>query len=474
MGNKHKRQSKTVSSSICRVHKNKDFTILSNSFLRSPNLSLASIGLMGRVMSLPDEWDYSVKGLTAICKEGITAIETVLKELQEWEYLKKTKYYPNETDDGRIHHVYDFYESSEKDKTIPFAVIAESDLPANKSKRCRVNKTGNFTIVSSKLLRSTAISLKALGLLLRVLSLPDEWDYSVSGLVAICKEGKTAVDSALKELKSERYLIVTKLYANMTESRNIEYVYDFFEEAVSKEDAEKHMEQVKVEAIAKASGVSTKMLKNSDISAPQEGEKQGVENLCLDTLPTDSLPTEKHPQYNTKEQNKENKILIDEGSINQSPIQSQKPVENVESSSDGSIDGYITDKEKIKTILKENIEYANYVDWIRLFAKDMTVREFDQLITKLVKAATCGHGRIIGDETFTKYEVQEAILNLNEECIDRAYEVLREKAPNKIKNRTGYLVSVLIQLGSECDIVINSENRSIEFDVQHNICGYDD
>lgn len=223
MGKKTKK-SKTIASTVCRIHKSKNFTLLSNAFLRSSNLSLASVGLLGRVMGLPEKWDYSVKGLTSICKEGETAIETVLKDLQEWGYLKISKLYPNETEDGRIHYVYDFYESSEKDKTLPLAVISEGTMPSNKSGRCRVNKTDNFTIVSNVLLRSTEISLKALGLLLRVLSFPEDWDYSVSGLVAICKEGKTAIDSALKELKNAHYLVVTKLYANMTASKGIEYV----------------------------------------------------------------------------------------------------------------------------------------------------------------------------------------------------------------------------------------------------------
>ncbi|OPZ21282.1 MAG: hypothetical protein BWZ04_01140 [Firmicutes bacterium ADurb.BinA205] len=232
MGKKIKK-SKTISSSVCRVHKSKNFTLLSNSFLRSSNLSLASVGLLGRVMGLPEEWDYSIKGLSSICKEGETAIETVLKDLQEWGYLKISKLYPNETEDGRIHYVYDFYESSEKDKTLSCTVMAEGNMPSNKSKRCRVNKTDNFTIVSSLLLRSKEISLKSLGLLLRVLSFPDDWDYSVAGLVFICKEGKTAIDSALKELKNIGYLVVTKLYANMTASKGIEYVYDFFENPIN-------------------------------------------------------------------------------------------------------------------------------------------------------------------------------------------------------------------------------------------------
>lgn len=428
MGKKIKK-SKTVSSSVCRVHKSKNFTLLSNSFLRSSNLSLASVGLLGRVMGLPEEWDYSIKGLSSICKEGETAIETVLKDLQEWGYLKISKLYPNETEDGRIHYVYDFYESSEKDKTLSCTVMAEGNMPSNKSKRCRVNKTDNFTIVSSLLLRSKEISLKSLGLLLRVLSFPDDWDYSVAGLVFICKEGKTAIDSALKELKNIGYLVVTKLYANMTASKGIEYVYDFFENPISEDEAERHKEKVKAEAKAKVSGaeLSTEMLKTADFSAPQEGEKQGVENLYLDDLPLEVLPTENRPQYNTKEQNKENKILCDEGSINQSAVSGTKAERFVENSAPRLIDGYITDKEKIKNIIKENIEYDEYVEWIELFGSDtMTVSGLDQIVSHMVRTAVSRRGRVIDDIVYSAQEVQDSLLRVNRACLDRGYDVMKK------------------------------------------------
>ncbi len=302
-------------------------------------------------------------------------------------------------------------------------------MPSNKSKRCRVNKTDNFTIVSSLLLRSKEISLKSLGLLLSVLSFPDDWDYSVAGLVFICKEGKTAIDSALKELKNIGYLVVTKLYANMTASKGIEYVYDFFENPISEDEADKHREKVKAEAKAKVSGaeLSTEMLKTADFSAPQEGEKQGVENLYLDDLPLEVLPTENRPQYNTKEQNKENKILSDEGSINQSAVSGEKTVENVERTKGRLIDGYITDKEKIKNIIKENIEYDEYVEWIELFGSDtMTVSGLDQIVSHMVRTAVSRRGRVIDDIVYSAQEVQDSLLRVNRACLDRGYDVMKK------------------------------------------------
>lgn len=55
----------------------------------------------------------------------------------------------------------------------------------------RVNKTNNYTVMSNYHLRNRELSLKAKGLLSLMLSLPDDWDYSIAGLVAICKENET-------------------------------------------------------------------------------------------------------------------------------------------------------------------------------------------------------------------------------------------------------------------------------------------
>ena len=71
----------------------------------------------------------------------------------------------------------------------------------------RVNKTQNYTVMSNHHLRNKELSLKAKGLISLMLSLPEEWDYSVAGLVSICKESHTSVRSALKELEEHNYLI---------------------------------------------------------------------------------------------------------------------------------------------------------------------------------------------------------------------------------------------------------------------------
>lgn len=103
----------------------------------------------------------------------------------------------------------------------------------------RINKTADYTVMSNAHFKEKEMSLKAKGLLSLMLSLPDSWDYSIAGLVAICKENETAVKSTLNELKSFGYLVVTKKMPNETQSGRIEYEYNIFEQPQGKQANEK-------------------------------------------------------------------------------------------------------------------------------------------------------------------------------------------------------------------------------------------
>ena len=93
----------------------------------------------------------------------------------------------------------------------------------------RVIKNKNYTVMSNTHLKDKRLSLKAIGLLSVVLSLPDNWHYTVNGLVGIVKDGERAVNGALSELKENGYLRIEKLYPNKEGRSKIEYQYIFSE-----------------------------------------------------------------------------------------------------------------------------------------------------------------------------------------------------------------------------------------------------
>jgi hypothetical protein len=87
----------------------------------------------------------------------------------------------------------------------------------------RVHKTANYTVMSNTHFKERKMSLKAKGLLSLMLSLPDTWNYSVSGLVTLSKDGKDSVMSALAELEKFGYLRRERITNSKGQFSGIEY-----------------------------------------------------------------------------------------------------------------------------------------------------------------------------------------------------------------------------------------------------------
>ena len=92
----------------------------------------------------------------------------------------------------------------------------------------RVNKSRNYTVMSNFHLRDKNLSLKAVGLLSKMLSFNDGWKFSTRGLSAICKEGPDAILSALKELEKYGYLVRHRQRDN--KGRMGSMVFEIYEE----------------------------------------------------------------------------------------------------------------------------------------------------------------------------------------------------------------------------------------------------
>lgn len=90
----------------------------------------------------------------------------------------------------------------------------------------RVEKNREYVVMNNRFLRNKEMSLKAKGLLALCLSLPDDWDYSINGLVAISKENLTAIRSGLKELEKLGHLKINK---KKNEQGRFEYEYVIYE-----------------------------------------------------------------------------------------------------------------------------------------------------------------------------------------------------------------------------------------------------
>lgn len=128
--------------------------------------------------------------------------------------------------------------------------------------------------MSNTHLKDKRLSLKAIGLLSVVLGLPDDWHYTVNGLVGIVKDGKDSVESAIKELKKNGYLRVEKIYPNEN-SNMIQYQYTFFENP-----QEVDFQPLENQGIEKQ-GVETQVLENP--YAYKDTNKQNTNKLNTNT-----------------------------------------------------------------------------------------------------------------------------------------------------------------------------------------------
>ena len=76
---------------VFRIERTRDYTVMSNHHLRNANLSLKAKGLLSMMLSLPEDWNYTTRGLAKICKEGVDAIGAALRELEAAGYIVRNK-----------------------------------------------------------------------------------------------------------------------------------------------------------------------------------------------------------------------------------------------------------------------------------------------------------------------------------------------------------------------------------------------
>ncbi|MGI5899699.1 MAG: DUF6017 domain-containing protein [Christensenellales bacterium] len=76
---------------VFRIEKTRDYTVMANHHLRNTALSLKAKGLLSLMLSLPDNWDYTTKGLARICKDGVDSISATVKELEKHGYIVRER-----------------------------------------------------------------------------------------------------------------------------------------------------------------------------------------------------------------------------------------------------------------------------------------------------------------------------------------------------------------------------------------------
>ena len=115
--------------SVVRVHKNANFTVMSNYHFKEKQMSLKAKGLLSLMLSLPDDWNYSISGLVTLSKDGKDSIMSALAELEEFGYLIRNR---TTNAKGQFSGIeYNIYEQPQRDNPITEELKADKQQEDN-------------------------------------------------------------------------------------------------------------------------------------------------------------------------------------------------------------------------------------------------------------------------------------------------------------------------------------------------------
>ena len=194
--------------------------------------------------------------------------------------------------------------------------------------------TGNFTIINNTVLRDKRMGCTERGAYVTLVSMADDWNFSIRGLAAIMPDGVTKISGALKRLEALGYLRRERLYENGKIKDWVYYIYDEPCACDTADDTD---------------------VENSDFFDSQDTDFSDTENLDTENQYQASEHLEKpHDYIITKEEISKKEVSSDQVSIDQSRPPHESSVEKC--SDDGQMDGYMQEKEIYTEVVKSNIE----------------------------------------------------------------------------------------------------------------------
>jgi hypothetical protein len=285
----------------------------------------------------------------------------------------------------------------------------------------RVEKTRDYTVMSNHHLRNTELSLKAKGLLSLMLSLPENWDYTTKGLSRICKDGIDSINSGVKELEANGYVIRRRLRNEKGQLTTIEYT--IFEQPQSLDTTD----------------VSHKG--ENPILDKQVQEKPILENPIFDKPKQDEPILEKPHQLSTNILNTD--LLSMEVSnpypSNQYPANKEPEEKKMGYDSIG-----LKSVKEVKELVLKNIEY----EYIKTHHDRGRLEEIVELMVETL-CSTKDTINISGDD-YPSQLVKEKLLRINSLHIDYVFECLK-KTTTYIRNIKRYLLTTLFNAPSTID-----------------------
>ena len=300
----------------------------------------------------------------------------------------------------------------------------------------RVERNTGYTVMSNHHLRNKELTLKAKGLLSQMLSLPEDWDYTLAGLSHINREKIDAIREAVKELEKAGYIVRSRERDEKGRLRGADYV--IYEQPQPKEPE---------------AATSSEKPPTSDLPTL---ENPTLENPTLDnpTLekPTQEKPTLENPTQLNKDISSKEQSITDLSSTHSIPFHSLNPLpyeqdeaatpperKRTEAKTNSAIEIY-------REIIKENIDYD-----ILIQDPKMDKDRLDEIVDLMLETVCTARKtiRIAGDD-YPAELVKSKFMKLNSSHVEFVLDCMRENT-TKIRNIKQYLKAVLFNAPSTID-----------------------
>ena len=269
----------------------------------------------------------------------------------------------------------------------------------------RVERNKGYTVMSNHHLRNKELSLKAKGLLSQMLSLPEDWDYTLKGLSLINREKIDAIREAIKELERAGYIVRSRERDEKGRLRGADYV--IFEQP-----------------------------------QPPTPDLPTLENPTLDN------PTQEKPTQLNKDRSSKEKSITDGSNTDSIPILSPPSPLGEEAAAPPERKGTGAKSQSAveiyREIIKDNIEYEHLCQYAKGIDRDM----LDEIVDLLVETVCSARKtiRIAGDD-YPAELVKSKLMKLNSSHIEFVFDCI-SKNTTEIRNIKKYLLAVLFNAPS--------------------------
>ena len=279
----------------------------------------------------------------------------------------------------------------------------------------RVERTHNYTVMSNHHLRDKSLSLKAKGLLSLMLSLPETWDYTLSGLARISLEGKDAIRATVVELEKAGYIQRHQTTGKDGKFGSNEYIIREYpashepppEGPSSAQPLSENPSTVPPSAGATLTENPTQIKKD-----PVKKDQKITDSVSTESFPFPSVPSPSPAPVETERKRKEGK-------------------RRRQSVSKGEMDAY-------REMIRENIDYDGFVR-----ERPYDAGQLDEMVEIMVEAVCSKKEtlRVAGND-FPQAVVKSRLLKLDREHIVFVFDCLKENT-TQVRNMKQYLLTVL-------------------------------